>query len=92
MPVRCCRIGFLSSYCYKDIRRQYSEGGVGLANVDFWIKYGTDPSEPENFENFFFTEDAFAVHFDAYEVGPYAAGPFTVMIPYEKFEGNLLYP
>jgi hypothetical protein len=85
-------LDFLSLYCYEDIRRQYTELGVNLADVDSWIKDGTDPSEPENFENFYFTADAFAVHFDQYEVGPYVAGPFTVMIPYEKFEGNLLFP
>jgi len=85
-------LDFLSVYCYEDICRQYTEAGMDLANVDSWIKDGTDPSEPENFENFYFTEDAFAVHFDQYEVGPYSMGPFTVNIPYEEFDGNLLYP
>jgi len=85
-------LNFLSIYCYEDIKRQYAERGVDLADVDYWIKDGTNPSEPENFENFYFTDDVFAVHFDQYEVGPYVMGPFTVNIPYEEFKGNLLYP
>lgn len=83
---------FLSDYCYQDITKQYSEAGADTANFDDIVKEGTDPSEPMNFENFYFTDESLVVHFNPYEVGPYSAGHFEVNIPYEEFQGNILYP
>lgn len=85
-------LAFLSSYCYKDIKEQYVELGIDPVDVNSFILDGTDPSEPENFDDFNLTDTALIINFDPYEVGPYVAGAFTVVIPYEEFEGKILYP
>ena len=85
-------LGFLSSYCYEDIKNKYIEIDVDPADVEDWIIDGTDPSEPENFRDFNLTADSLMITFDPYEVGPYVMGAFTVYIPYAEFEGNILYP
>jgi len=85
-------LGFLSAYCYEDIKNNYIEIDVDPADVEDWIIEGTDPSEPGNFRDFNLTEDSLMITFDPYEVGPYAMGAFTVYIPYAEFNGNILYP
>ena len=54
-----------------------------------WLEDGTDPSYIDNFTNFLVTPSELIIKFPAYQVAPYAAGDFTVNIPYEEFEGNL---
>lgn len=41
-------------------------------------------SKLENFNNFNLTENGIAFNFDQYQVAPYAAGEFHVIIPYEE--------
>jgi len=60
-----------------------------------WIGRGAGP-KLENFKSWVVTEKGFKFNFDPYQVGPYAAGDFTVDIPYEKFgsdvRSNEFYP
>jgi hypothetical protein len=50
------------------------------------IKPGVDPLMPENFERFLLAADSLAIRFDQYQVGPGAAGSYTVRIGYEKLK------
>lgn len=42
---------------------------------------GTTPNS-ENFKNFVFTDKGIVIYFEQYQVAPYAAGSFSVLIPY----------
>lgn len=44
---------------------------------------GTTPTK-ENFKNFAYTENGLIIYFEQYQVAPYAAGSFKVLIPYKK--------
>jgi len=47
------------------------------------LESGTEP-KLENFSNFNLTESGVAFNFDQYQIAPYAAGEFHVIIPYEE--------
>ncbi len=45
-----------------------------------WVREGTQPAA-ENFERFTLTDTHLVIHFEPYQVAPYAAGLFTATIP-----------
>ena len=49
-----------------------------------WVEEGTDPKKPENFENFLIKKDGLMFIFDQYQIAPYVAGGFEVVISYDK--------
>lgn len=53
------------------------------------LKSGTEP-KLENFDNFNLSEDGIVFNFDQYQVAPYAAGEFHVMISYEELNDMML--
>jgi len=69
----------ISGYCVKDLKRQSKEKNSLLE--DSTIASGAGPSET-NFKSWTITRKGLEITFDAYQVGPYAAGPQTVLIPY----------
>jgi len=70
-------LGVLSRYCLADLDRQ----GV-LAWGD-----GALPA-PENYEHKWVVTDAgLLINFDEYTVAPYAAGPQSVVVPYQELRG-----
>jgi len=80
-------LGAISEYCREDLTRQINDRDF---EPDMqWLKDGTDPGNMNNFTNFLVTPSELIIKFQAYRVAPYAAGDFTVNIPYEEFEGNL---
>ena len=44
---------------------------------------GTTPNK-ENFKNFVFTENGIVIYFEQYQIAPYSAGSFKVLIPYSQ--------
>ena len=52
------------------------------------IENGTG-TNPDNYQRFALTEEALTFFFDAYQVAPYAAGPFEVSIPLENIAAIL---
>lgn len=48
---------------------------------DDWIEKGAG-ANAENYESWTITKKGLAITFDAYQVGPYAAGPQHVVVPY----------
>lgn len=60
--------------------------------VDFadpqWIEDGTG-TNPDNYQRFVLTDEALVFLFDAYQVAPYAAGPFEVAVPLESIASIL---
>ncbi len=65
-------LGVLSRYSLDDLERQgvleWEEGALPL---------------PENFQRWNLTDQGLLISFDAYTIAPYAAGPQSVLIPYE---------
>ena len=65
-------LGALSRYSLDDLERQ---------GVLEWEE-GALP-QPENFQRWNLTDQGLLISFDAYTIAPYAAGPQSVLIPYE---------
>jgi len=80
-------LGIISEYCREDLARQINDRDFEPDTQ--WLENGTDPDNIDNFTNFLVTPSELIIKFPAYQVAPYAAGDFTVNIPYEEFEGNL---
>lgn len=80
-------ISIISEYCRENLTKQIHDRGFEPDKQ--WLEDGTDPGYVDNFTNFLVTPSELIIKFLAYQVAPYAAGDFTVNIPYEEFEGNL---
>jgi hypothetical protein len=71
----------LSSYSIKDLKRQSTAKGADGMLDDASIESGAGASA-RNYENWTITKKGLGITFDAYQVGPYAAGPQYVLVPY----------
>lgn len=67
----------LSSYCVKDLSKQSKSKLLDDATIDS----GAGP-QAKNYQSWTITKKGLEITFDAYQVGPYAAGPQSVVIPY----------
>ena len=52
---------------------------------DDWIQKGAAP-ELTNYDNWTITKKGLGITFDPYQVGPYAAGPQHVLVPYSALK------
>ena len=72
----------VSDYSIKDLKRQArKESAEDPMLPDDQIEEGAAPSA-ENYQSWNLTETGLMFTFDSYQVGPYAAGPQRVLIPY----------
>ena len=70
----------IASYCIADLKKQQAtEKGKSL--MDSEIDSGAAPVA-KNYQSWTITKKGLGINFDAYQVGPYAAGPQFVMVPY----------
>lgn len=69
----------ISAYCVKDLKQQSKEKNLQLDDPS--ITSGAGPSE-KNFKSWTITRKGLGITFDAYQVGPYAVGPQSVLVPY----------
>ncbi|MCB1023271.1 MAG: DUF3298 and DUF4163 domain-containing protein [Acidobacteria bacterium] len=76
-------LNVISKICIEKIK---DEQGENASNE--WIEDGAGPRE-ENFEKWNVTEQGLKFTFDQYEVGPYAAGPFEILVPFEKLRSEM---
>jgi hypothetical protein len=70
----------ISTYCIDDLKKQAKAQGASSL-TDKWIQTGAAP-KPANYKSWIIRRKGLAITFDAYQVGPYAAGPQYVEIPY----------
>lgn len=77
--------GTISRYCRSDLTMQMKE--MGFQPDEKWIEDGTDPDYTDTLTNFLIAPYGLIMKFPAYQVAPYAAGDFSVTIPYSQFEG-----
>jgi hypothetical protein len=71
----------ISTYCIDDLKKQAKAQGAGAAPTENWIQTGAAP-KPANYRSWTITRKGLGITFDAYQVGPYAAGPQYVTIPF----------
>lgn len=75
----------LSAYCVADLRKQGKVGGEDSMLDDEWIQRGAGP-DAENYGSWTIGKKGLGIIFDAYQVGPYAAGPQHVFVPYSALK------
>jgi hypothetical protein len=73
----------LSTYCIADLKKQSKDKGTEL--FEDQIKEGAGPTA-KNYESWTITRRGLGINFDSYQVGPYAAGPQFVMVPYSALK------
>jgi hypothetical protein len=73
----------LSAYCIADLKKQSKAKGDALP--DDQIQSGAGPSA-KNYESWKITKKGLGINFDSYQVGPYAAGPWDVVVPYANLK------
>jgi hypothetical protein len=71
----------ISNYTIADLKKQGKEKGL----IDGDIESGAAPLA-KNYQSWNITKKGLNVTFDAYQVGPYAAGPQFVMVPYSALK------
>ena len=71
----------ISSFSIKDLKKQNQAQGADAMLDDQTIEHGAAASE-ENYQSWTITRKGLGITFDAYQVGPYAAGPQYVLVPY----------
>ena len=67
----------IAAYCIADLKKQAKDKGL----LDQEIEKGAAASAG-NYESWTITRRGLGIYFDAYQVGPYAAGPQFVLVPY----------
>ncbi len=75
----------LSSYCVQDLKKQSKKKGADGMLDDDWIQRGAG-SDANNFRSWTITKNGLGINFDSYQVGPYAAGPQYVRVPYTALQ------
>ncbi|HUE83663.1 MAG TPA: RsiV family protein [Pyrinomonadaceae bacterium] len=78
----------IAAYCIKDLKRQSKTRDSMLDDES--IESGAAP-KAENYQSWTITRKGLAITFDAYQVGPYAAGPQHVVVPYSIVQ-NIVNP
>jgi Protein of unknown function (DUF3298)/Deacetylase PdaC len=76
----------VSAYAVKDLQSRKmpdSDENLGLAQ-DIFADGAT--AKAENYQNWNLTKKGLMITFDPYQVGPYAAGSQTVIVPYAKLK------
>lgn len=70
----------IATYCIADLKKQQAtEKGAALTASE--IDNGAAPVA-KNYQSWTIMKKGLGINFDAYQVGPYAAGPQFVMVPY----------
>lgn len=71
----------IAGHAISDLKKQGNE--KGLTNSE--IETGAAPTT-KNYQSWTITKKGLGITFDAYQVGPYAAGPQFVMVPYSALK------
>jgi hypothetical protein len=71
----------IANYCIGDLKKQAKDKGL----MDEEIQNGAAPNA-KNYHSWTITRKGLGVNFDAYQVGPYAAGPQYVLVPYSSLK------
>jgi hypothetical protein len=75
----------LATYCIQTLKKQAKDQGADAMLDDDWIQKGAAP-ELTNYDNWTISKKGLGITFDPYQVGPYAAGPQHVLVPYSALK------
>lgn len=70
----------IASYCIADLKKQKDKG-----LLEEEIERGAS-ANAKNYQSWTMTKKGLGINFDAYQVGPYAAGPQFVLVPYSNLK------
>ncbi len=73
----------ISSYCITELKKQMKAPDGTVDNES--IENGGAPAA-KNYQSWNITKRGLGINFDAYQVGPYAAGPQFVLVPYSNLK------
>ena len=73
----------ISDFCIKDLQKQSKAHDDMLDNES--IQDGAGP-DIKNYRSWTITKKGLGINFDAYQVGPYVAGPQFVVVPYSALK------
>ncbi|HEX6718440.1 MAG TPA: DUF3298 and DUF4163 domain-containing protein [Pyrinomonadaceae bacterium] len=71
----------IATYCIADLKKQAKDKGL----LEEEIQNGAAASA-KNYQSWTITKRGLGITFDAYQVGPYAAGPQYVLVPYSSLK------
>jgi hypothetical protein len=71
----------IANYCIADLKKQAKDKGL----LDEEIQNGA-AANAKNYQSWTITRKGLGINFDAYQVGPYAAGPQYVLVPYSSLK------
>lgn len=75
----------LATYSIADLKKQMKEKSPDGSVDSRWIEEGAGPAA-KNYEGWTIRKKGLGINFDPYQVGPYAAGPHSVMVPYSTLK------
>jgi hypothetical protein len=79
----------ISTYCHDDLKKQGKAQGPDSELPAEWLQRGT-AAKAANFKSWTISRKGLVIVFDSYQVGPYAAGPQFVSIPYPALKDVIL--
>ena len=74
----------LAQYCIADLKKQSKTKDNMLPDDE--IQSGAGPAAAKNYRSWKITRKGLGINFDSYQVGPYAAGPQYVLVPYANLK------
>jgi len=75
----------ISTYCTQALKKQAKAEGADAMLDEDWIQKGAAP-DLTNYNNWTISKKGLGITFDPYQVGPYAAGPQHVLVPYSALK------
>jgi hypothetical protein len=75
----------ISAFAIQDLKKQSKAQGDNSMLDDDWIQRGAGP-DAKNYQSWTISKTGLGITFDAYQVGPYAAGPQKVTVPYSSLK------
>ncbi len=81
-------LNVIADYSAKDLADQI-KNGTYVSSQDYIAQSGGLIPDPTNFQVFSITPSALIIHFQEYQVGPYASGPATTVIPWSALSAVL---
>jgi len=71
----------IANYCIADLKKQANEKGLEASEIE-----NGAAANAKNYQSWTITRKGIGINFDAYQVGPYAAGPQFVLVPYSALK------
>lgn len=71
----------MANYCIADLKKQATEKGLTSEEIEKGAA-----AKADNYQGWTITKRGLRISFDPYQVGPYAAGPQFVLVPYSDLK------